>query len=63
MHPKNKKLASPVQDSAADTEDGVEREDYAEHLAKVTPDADRNKAALQARYRALHQDPDNPDTE
>lgn len=40
-----------------------EREDYAEHLARVTPDADQNKALLQARYKALHDaDPENPDT-
>ncbi len=40
-----------------------DREDYAEHLARVTPDADRNKALLQARYRALHdEDPDHPDS-
>lgn len=39
------------------------REDYAGHLARVTPDADRNKALLQARYRALHDvDPDHPDS-
>jgi hypothetical protein len=30
------------------------REDYAGHLARVTPDAEGNKARLQARYRALH---------
>lgn len=29
-------------------------ESYAEHLARVTQDADRSKALLQARYRALH---------
>jgi len=31
------------------------REDFAGHLARVTPDAEGNKALLQARYRALHQ--------
>jgi hypothetical protein len=29
-------------------------ESYAEHLARVTQDADHSKALLQARYRALH---------
>jgi len=29
-------------------------ESYAEHLARVTQDADLSKALLQARYRALH---------
>jgi len=27
---------------------------YAEHLARARADADRNKALLQAHYRALH---------
>jgi hypothetical protein len=30
------------------------REDYAAHLARVTPDAEGNRALLLARYRALH---------
>ena len=30
------------------------KENYAEHLARATPDADQNKALLQARYKALH---------
>ena len=30
------------------------REDYAAHLARVTPDPEGNKALLLARYRALH---------
>jgi len=30
------------------------REDYATHLARVTPAAEGNKALLLARYRALH---------
>lgn len=29
-------------------------EGYAEHLARVTQDADHSKALLQAHYRALH---------
>jgi hypothetical protein len=38
------------------------KENYAEHLARVTPDADHNKALLQAHYKALHNiDPDYTD--
>ncbi len=32
-------------------------EAYAEHLARVTPDADCSRALLQANYRALHTAP------
>ncbi|MCB1688549.1 MAG: hypothetical protein KDI33_08690 [Halioglobus sp.] len=34
-----------------------EREDYAEHLARVLPDADHSRALLQAHYKALHTAP------
>ena len=30
-----------------------EKENYAEHLARVIPDADHSKALLQAHYKAL----------
>jgi hypothetical protein len=29
-------------------------EGYAQHLARLTPDADRSKDLLQAHYKALH---------
>lgn len=29
-------------------------EGYAQHLARLTPDADHSKALLQAHYKALH---------
>jgi hypothetical protein len=31
-----------------------ETENYAEHLARVTPDANSSKALLQARFKELH---------
>jgi hypothetical protein len=34
-----------------------EKENYAEHLARVIPDADHSKALLKAHYKALHTDP------
>lgn len=34
-------------------------ENYAEHLARVTPDADSSKALLKARYKALHHPEDD----
>lgn len=38
-------------------------ESYAEHLARVMPDADNSKALLQAHYKALHDaNPDNTGT-
>ena len=35
---------------------GQEKENYAEHLARVIPDADHSKALLQAHYKTLHTD-------
>jgi hypothetical protein len=54
MDDDNKKGAAPHEGAPGRTRGEAEREHYAEHLAKVTPDADHNKALLQARYRALH---------
>ena len=34
-----------------------EKENYAEHLARVIADADHSKALLQAHYKALHSAP------
>ena len=36
------------------TKPGQEKENYAEHLARVIPDADHSKALLQAQYKTLH---------
>lgn len=53
---------APVADDAPPA--GREREDFAGHLARVTSDADRNKALLQARYKALHDAyPEHPGTD
>jgi hypothetical protein len=42
-----------------DVTDKQANESYAEHLARVMPDADNSKALLQAHYKALHHaDPD-----
>jgi len=41
-------------------------ENYAEHLARVTPNADSSKALLKARYKARHdaeQDANHDDTD
>lgn len=46
-----------------DATDKQANESYAEHLARVMPDADNSKALLQAHYKALHHaDPDYTDT-
>jgi hypothetical protein len=38
----------------SDTRDEPATENYAEHLARVTPDPECSKALLKARYKALH---------
>jgi hypothetical protein len=63
MVQKKTDIAAKGAPSPEGSEADHEREDYAEHLARVTPDADRNKALLQARYKALHDaEPDNADS-
>jgi hypothetical protein len=45
-----------------DSQDDPATENYAEHLARVMPDADSSKALLKARYKALH-DAEHDDTD
>jgi hypothetical protein len=52
-HDKKDRAAPAARHSPAAKRENPDREDYAEHLARATPDADRNKALLKARYRAL----------
>jgi hypothetical protein len=46
-----------------DSQDEPPTENYAEHLARVMPDADSSKALLKARYKALHDAEDDTDTD
>ena len=46
---------SPAPKEGQEPPDDHAREEYAAHLARVTPDAEGNKALLLARYRELHE--------